>query len=771
MSNLGAKLSRWARKLHVPLNSKDAATDPRIPELLREGRWIGMIYFDLVDFELTEQIYGTLYCRQVLTALDELINERVEELLAPHRVLEISRRGDDLVVYFHATNSPPPSGPELSRTAEQLRERLGTELSARCKHLIPTGLNFHVGFSLIEPDDDTRGNAERALYKAYKEAVLVAKNQVDALEMERRRDFTDLLLNEAIHMVYQPILRMDSGRIIGYEALCRGPENSFFTSPLNLFGYAEKTNHLYALERIARKKALAGLNELSGSMLFLNINPKVVHDPTFRADEIRDHLHELGATPDRVVFEITERTGIEDFRSFRKSLEYYRQHGFKVAVDDAGAGYSSLQAVAELQPDFIKIDQSLIRDIDQNATKRILVETFLTFGEKTGGRIIAEGIETAAELATLQGLGVPFGQGFFLALPAYPPPPVDAAAARLMKENDTQSVRDRNSRLGRIVPVGGISQGVTTMNIHTVTKDVVDFFTGHPQVEGVAVLGDDHRPAGLIMRDKLFNQLGTQFGFAVYTERPIYLVMDPQALIVENDTPVEVVSQLAMARPDHKVYDSIIVTKNGIYHGLVSVRQLLDAITGIQVEAARFANPLTGLPGNRLIEEELLSRLGGGQPFSVIYTDLDHFKGFNDRYGFERGDQAIKMTASILTEQVSRLGRPDDLVGHIGGDDFIVVTRPEVSEAICRGVIEAFDERVPELYDPEDRKRGYIDSRDRQDRPVRLPLMTVSLALIDCHPGHYQSPEELSRIAAGLKKYAKSMEGSVFVKERRHRPS
>ena len=158
---------------------------------------------------------------------------------------------------------------------------------------------------------------------------------------------------------------------MGYEALSRGPEGTFFASPLNLFGYAQKTNQLYSLEKIARDKALAGLKEtLKETRLFLNINPQVVNDPSFRPEEISDYLKALGANTNQIVFEITERTSIDDFPSFRRSLEHYQQNGFLIAIDDAGAGYSSLQAIAEIQPDFIKIDRSLIEDIDKTTTKK-----------------------------------------------------------------------------------------------------------------------------------------------------------------------------------------------------------------------------------------------------------------------------------------------------------------------------------------------------------------------------------------------------------------
>jgi len=757
--NLTNILSRFKK----PVDSyKGLMNQSRVPGILRNGHWVAMLYLDIMDFKLTEQIYGRLYCNQVLQNLSRLICSLTPKYLKQYKFVESLRWGDDTIMFFYSPGQPPPTALEMAVLAGQYCKDLSASLNENCRHLIPAPINLQSGYSMLCPGAES---IEKIFYESFKEAVLVAKNNLDAEEIDRRQQFGQILLAKEVTVVYQPIVSMDDVNIIGYEALLRGPQNSFFNNPVNLFGYAEKTNQLYALEKLAREKALSGYNKnLINEKIFVNISPQVVNDPSFRADEMISYLAEMGTTPQQVVFEITERTGIDDFRSFRKSLGYYRQYGFQIAVDDAGSGYSSLQAISELQPEFIKLDISLIRDIDKTPNKRSLVETFLTFSEKTGSRIIAEGIETSDELVCLRELGVPLGQGFFLARPDIPFPELyPQAIQKLSKACKVTSHRDR---LGRMIPVGSISQSSTAVASDTITREVMDFFTRNPQVEGVSVL-EEQRPVGLVMRDKLFNQLASQFGFAIYNERPISLVMDRQPLIVEDDTPVELVSQTALSRPNQKVYDSIIVTKNGIYMGIASVRSLLDIITNMQIEAARFANPLTGLPGNRQIEEELLNRLNSGQPFSVIYSDLDHFKSFNDCYGFERGDLVIKLTAEILKEKSATTGKPDDLVGHIGGDDYISITRPDVAEAVCSEIIAAFDERASELYDPEDRERGYIDTVDRQDQPIRLPLMTISLALIDAKPGQYQSPEELARVAADLKKYAKSKKGSLFVKDRR----
>lgn len=764
MLSFDFKLTKLLNRLRMPLNSYEGLMEEsQVFSLLKDGQWVVMLYLDIIGFELTEQIYGSLNCRQVLQILSQLTRCHVPGCLKPYHFLEHRRWGDDLVIYFYAPNQAPPSVMKVSELANSVRDNLCVRLNKSCSHLIPTPLDFHVGYALLNPQ---LGSVEKILYTGFKEAVMVAKGHLNALEMQRRHEYKELLLEKNINMVFQPIVALSTGEIMGYEALSRGPVDTFFANPENLFGYAEKTNQLYALEKVAREKALASFSkDIQKHKLFINISPQVVHDPSFRADEIKATLSELGVTPDRVVFEITERTSIENFNAFRESLAYYRQHGFLVAIDDAGSGYSSLQAISELQPDFIKIDLSLIRDIDKTRNKQVLVETFITFSEKTGSQIIAEGIETQSELSCLQELGVPFGQGFFLARPGYPPPVLDAPAAKHINEYTVGA--NHRERLGRMIPVGSIRQVVATYAPGALTREIVDFFTKFPQVEGIAIIDDHQKPVGLVMRDKLFNQLGSQYGFAIYAERPISLVMDHNPLQIEDDTPVESVSQAALGRPDHKVYDSVIINKNGLYRGLVSLRSLLDVITNMQIEGARFANPLTGLPGNRQIEEELLNRLASGQPFSVIYLDLDHFKGFNDCYGFERGDLVLKLTAEICKESSTQIGESDDLVSHIGGDDFIIITRPGVSGQICDLVIEIFDRKVPDLYDPEDRQRGYINTKDRQDKPVRLPLMSISLALIDSEPGQFQTIEELSRSAALLKKYAKSKDGSVFVKDRR----
>lgn len=179
------------------------------------------------------------------------------------------------------------------------------------------------------------------------------------------------------------------------------------------------------------------------------------------------------------------------------------------------------------------------------------------------------------------------------------------------------------------------------------------------------------------------------------------------------------------------------------------------------------ANPLTKLPGNVSIANEISARIEREEPFAVCYIDLDQFKSLNDRYGFARGDRVISETAGILIQAVEALGDSNDFIGHEGGDDFVVVTSPQKAEAICQRIIADFDAKSPTFYNEEDRKQGYLVGLDRQGKRVKIPLITVSIGVVTTENRKIQHVAEVGEIGAELKQYAKSLKGSKFVKERR----
>jgi PleD family two-component response regulator len=179
------------------------------------------------------------------------------------------------------------------------------------------------------------------------------------------------------------------------------------------------------------------------------------------------------------------------------------------------------------------------------------------------------------------------------------------------------------------------------------------------------------------------------------------------------------------------------------------------------------ASSTTGLPGSLSVEQVLVARIRSAAPLAVLYLDVDHFKTFNDRYGFARGDSVIRQTADIILTAVQEIGNADDFVGHIGGDDFVVVSTPTTAEAVADAIVARFDALMPYYYDREDRERGHIITEDRKGRRTSFPLMSLSIAIVTNETRVFHHAGEIADVAAQLKHYAKTQPGSLWVKDQR----
>lgn len=217
--------------------------------------------------------------------------------------------------------------------------------------------------------------------------------------------------------------------------------------------------------------------------------------------------------------------------------------------------------------------------------------------------------------------------------------------------------------------------------------------------------------------------------------------------------------------------------KQGVDDYLIKPPDPLDLRVRVEMAMKRsqysfYASSLTGLPGGRIIEEMLRERVRGEEPFSFGYLDLDNFKYFNDTYGYVKGDRVIMQTAYMLYAAISRFGNKDDFIGHIGGDDFAFITTPERHAAVCHNFITGFDRIMPFHYSPEDRARGYIIARDRTRKVKNIPLMTVSVAVVNrSADSQYRNIIEINEKIAEVKRYLKGFEGSKFMADRRSEPS
>lgn len=228
---------------------------------------------------------------------------------------------------------------------------------------------------------------------------------------------------EAIYPVYQPIVSLKDGTILGYEGLSRIKGEGYFSHVEDMFKEAEKTGKIWQLEQVCRKAVLQGINkqrdlfELKDRKLFLNVNPKILHDEKFQVGFTKEYLSRYSIDAEKIIFEVTERESVENTDDFVNALEHYKKQGYQIAIDDVGDGYASLNLICSVSPHFIKLDIHLIRNMIQNQINYAMIKGLVEFSLNSGILLIAEGIETKQELDMLIELGVQYGQGYYLYRP------------------------------------------------------------------------------------------------------------------------------------------------------------------------------------------------------------------------------------------------------------------------------------------------------------------------------------------------------------------
>ncbi|MDX9702389.1 MAG: EAL domain-containing protein [Candidatus Auribacterota bacterium] len=392
-----------------------------IQEILNKQGQMGFLYINIVQYSMLEQMYGwrkfDFFMKELASTLVDIRNRLMR---VPDAVCEVMIKGTTFMLLL----SPPRTRrlmmrDDLSTLCARIGKEFNSELKKRLGSDVSDKLGCYFGYSILE--DDPTQRLERLVYTAVEDAHRASVNLKIKDAKRRSSTLHSIVTHKKISTLYQPILDLKNKQIIGYEALNRGPKGEF-ENPDFLFRLAYENNAVWALDRLCRIQAFRGIKKLRDSEnIFINVEPSTFEDPHFFTRETLTEMKNAGVTPEQVVLELTERKAIEDFESFKTILKTFKESGFKVAIDDMGAGYSGLQMLSELLPDyidFIKIDMSLIRDIDQHNYKQQIISFMLNLTQNIPTSIIVEGIETIDELKTVHQLGIQFAQGFLLASPS-----------------------------------------------------------------------------------------------------------------------------------------------------------------------------------------------------------------------------------------------------------------------------------------------------------------------------------------------------------------
>ena len=307
--------------------------------------------------------------------------------------------------------------------------------------------------------------------------------------------------------------------------------------------------------------------------------------------------------------------------------------------------------------------------------------------------------------------------------------------ARDLTENSSAKQEDLVATL--VVDITPITPEVTV-------ETVAGLFRANAALTAIPVI-EHGLPCGLVRRELFSNLYLSPYGRDLHGRKPVHQFMDREPLILADDIPLAKASQALTDSSRHELEQDFIITRAGLYRGMGRLRDLLKRITELQVLHARYANPLTLLPGNEPINEQINALLGAEATFVVCYCDLDNFKPYNDVYGYSQGDNVIRAVARLLREHAE----PElDFVGHVGGDDFILICRSHDWRLRCEAILSRFADEVGNFYNPADHARGHIKALDRQGSPVTSPLLSLSIGVVAPDPKRCQSHHEVASLAS-----------------------
>lgn len=389
---------------------------------------LGVVYLEIFDFDRIEWLCGWQSFDELLKGMAETLTaERGSAYPSCGLAASVGVHGGAFLLFLPENFA----GSETTLAdLEMVSCALVRKVHAAVCHQIPEELapqvEISAGCAILRCEPMFR--IERLIYRAIAEARDGAVRSAHRDEQKRGAELRQIIQAGLVETYFQPIVHVGSGDVFGYEALTRGPRGTLFETPKVMFGFSDRMRLSPMLDSLCRRRALAAARGMpAGQKLFVNSLPATLSDPRFADSEADAAAWQGLPAASDVVLEITERTGIEDFDSFGKRLERIRARGFQVAIDDVGTGYSSLQTISEVRPEFLKIDHSLVKNIHESLIKQEIVSSILQLGGRIGSRVIAEGIEAEEEHEMIRAFGVELGQGFLFGAPG--PRPLRSGAA------------------------------------------------------------------------------------------------------------------------------------------------------------------------------------------------------------------------------------------------------------------------------------------------------------------------------------------------------
>lgn len=398
----------------------------RLKELFIEQSEIGIVYVDIEQFESIEAEYGWAFFDEFVRRTGEVINAEVHARFPRPIVAANLPSGSSFYIFFETRGSDVRQEGAFDLMANELREKLIKVMRERFPNMQQGQIGFFVGAARIDYRPQIR--LERQVYQGMQTAADAVRDAEQQRKKQLTRELRDIIRRKRVMTLFQPIVNARESTVFGYEVLTRGSANSSFRNSDMLFAFARESNLAWELEAISLDAALRKLRtfDLSGRKFLLNLEAEMFVESEFRIHEMVAFFAEHRG---HFVFELTERAAIEDYNAFRKLLDEFRKKGIEVAIDDAGSGYASLEAIASLAPDYLKITKGLVSSLAREPIKQDLVRMLVDLSTKIGSKTLAEGIETTEEYDCCRELGIDLLQGYYLAHPQERPAAGDQEVA------------------------------------------------------------------------------------------------------------------------------------------------------------------------------------------------------------------------------------------------------------------------------------------------------------------------------------------------------
>lgn len=569
---------------------------------------------------------------------------------------------------------------------------------------------------------------------------------------------------EGLLVRFRPIADLDAGGILGHLASIHGAPDKLLCSPARLLSVAR---HLGKSGELFRSYASLVMHRFVAHRGEGHLLLPLFHVPEELGEQTAEILvqaaGEAGLPRERL---IAIHLGVgalegEPLERARRAAQALKERGLAVAAGIFSCPRSEALLWEQLSPEYQLIEDGILENYEPNLLRISPYADLIATHAARGRRIIALGVDSLIMLKVLQGMQIAGVGGSFIGKPvSIPTRTLSAAAHKAIAEKAAGGSERRN---GGTHVLEKMLQTIPPVTPETQAEDVFALFERNPDLRAVAVVRDD-TPIGLISRYDMVDNMARPYRHELYGRKPCTRFMDTEPLAVDIHLPLSELSEVVVhAHPRHLI-SGFIITDAGKYLGIGSVQDLVREVTAMQMEAAKYANPLTQLPGNVPINQHIDNLLAAKEYCAIAYCDLDHFKPFNDVYGYARGDDVIRLTARVLTEVCD----PEiDFVGHVGGDDFVLVFRSPDWQARCERALRMFGEEILGFFSRDDIERGGYVTENRKGVPEFHALTALSIGVVEAKPGMFRSHLEVSVVAAEVKKKAKGIKGnSLYVNQR-----